>query len=151
MGIDEITDHLAALEGVLVLRPVEGDGSPPIAWGDTFTYYAPDGQVPAGQPFTTIVTKDYPDEDVSRHRPGSSRLNIAVGKDVATAILARAGEAVEPGAPDAWAAHPVYGRLGWLCVVDPGPRTTGEALDLVDAAHAAARRRHQPRQGGEQS
>lgn len=61
MSIDDIIDHVAPLAGVLVLRPHPGDGSPDISWGDVFVYYAPDGQVPATQPFATIVTKDYPE------------------------------------------------------------------------------------------
>lgn len=151
MGINEILDHLTALEGVLVLRPVEGDGSPPIAWGDAFAYDAPDGQVPPGQPFATVVTKDYPDEETSWYRPGSFRLNIALGKDAAAQVLAGQGATAQPGTPDAWTPHPVYGRLGWVCVVDPGPRTREHALQLVDAAHAEARSRHQTRRRGEES
>ncbi len=65
MTIDDIIDQVAALDGVLVLRPQPGDGSPQISWGDVFFYFAPTGEVPRTQPFATIVTKDYPDEPVS--------------------------------------------------------------------------------------
>lgn len=147
MNIEEITDHLAALEGTLLVRPRSGDGSPPIAWGDVFAYYAPDGQVPPGQPFATIVTKEYPDEETSWYRPGSFRLNIMPGKEAAAATLAHADEVL--GTPDAWTAHPVYGRLGWVAVVDPGPHTGERALQLIDAAHADARSRHQRRHSEE--
>jgi len=70
MTIDDIIDQVAALDGVLVLRPQPGDGSPQISWGDVFFYYAPTGEVPRTQPFATIVTKDYPDEPASG--PGRS-------------------------------------------------------------------------------
>lgn len=69
MDIDDIIDHATTLEFVLVLRPQPGDGSPEVSWRDAFFYYAPDGQVPATQPFATIVTKDYPDEPPSRMGP----------------------------------------------------------------------------------
>ncbi len=70
MSIDEIIAFVDAMEGVLILKPQPGDGSPEISWGDVFFYYAPDGVVPKSQPFATIVTKDYP------RRPG-----IAAGPD----------------------------------------------------------------------
>lgn len=50
MSIDDIIGHVVALGGVLVLRPQPGDGSPEISWDDVFFYYAPTGEVPAGQP-----------------------------------------------------------------------------------------------------
>ena len=53
--------------GVLELAPEAGSGHPEISWGDFFYYYAPDGAVPQNrQPYATIVTKDYPDDTLSR-------------------------------------------------------------------------------------
>jgi len=62
MTIDEISDFVQSLGDVLTVSPQEGDGTPEMAWGDRFFYYAPDGAVPPGQPFATIVTKEYPGE-----------------------------------------------------------------------------------------
>jgi hypothetical protein len=45
--------------------------------------------------------------------------------------------------PDAWFPHPVYGRAGWISVVDPSEHTSEEARGLLEAAHDAARRRYQ--------
>ena len=50
-----------------------------------------------------------------------------------------------PSIPDTWFPHPVYGRAGWWCVVDPDKRTTDTALGLLEAAHQAARSRIQRR------
>ena len=76
MTIDDIITQVTGLGGVLTLRPEAGDGSPEISWGDVFFYYAPDGVVPRTQPFATIVTKDYPDDQTSRlDGPGRFRLN----------------------------------------------------------------------------
>lgn len=147
VSIDEVIAHVSTLDGVLILRPQPGDGSPPISWGDVFCYYAPDGQVPSGQPFATVVTKCYPDEDVPElDRPGTFRLNIAVGRHAMAAVLGEGAGAVPAGgASDTWTAHPVYGQLGWVAVIDPGERTTGEALSLLQSAHALARARHDRR------
>jgi hypothetical protein len=47
--------------------------------------------------------------------------------------------------PDVVIPHPVYGCLGWLAVVDPGPRTEDALRDLLRTAHARARARHDRR------
>lgn len=147
MRIDEIIQFIEGLGGVLVLRPLPGDGSPEISWGDAFMYYAPDGVVPEVQPFATIVTKDYPDDRESRlDRPGTFRLNVAAG---AAEFRRRTGreprepatEQVDRSEADVVFAHPVYGQLGWLSVVDPGPRTRTAVLELLRVAHGLARGR----------
>lgn len=153
MSIDEITHFLDSLEGVLTLKPMPGDGSPEISWGDMFFYYAPDGVVPKAQPFATIVTKDYPGDDGSRlDRPNTFRLNIAAGNE---AFLEWTGHdrrepavsEVDPSVADTVIAHPVYGYLGWLAVVNPGPRTDATIQELLRTAHQLARSRYQRRIG----
>jgi len=151
VSIDEIIEYIDALGGVLALRPQPGDGSPEISWGDLFFYYAPDGVVPKSQPFATIVTKDYPDDRTSRlDRPDAFRLNISAG---AAEFLNWTGhEPQEPATPDIDAGtadvvirHPVYGSLGWLCVVNPGSGTAAPVRDLLRTAHHLARARYQRR------
>ncbi|MGW4892528.1 DUF6194 family protein [Kitasatospora sp. NPDC004240] len=159
MTVDEIIDFVTGLGGVHVLSPVPGDGSPEISWGDTFFSYAPDGVAPDGvapsgvQPFATIVTKDYPGDVSSRlDRPDAFRVNIAAGRDAFVrwtghAPREAATSEVAPATADAVLAHPVYGTVGWLAVVNPGPRTGGAVRDLLRAAHGAARSRHERRAG----
>lgn len=151
MRIDEIIEYIEALGGVLTLRPRPGDGTPEISWGDVFFYYAPDGVVPRTQPFATIVTKDYPDDQRSRlDRADTFRVNIAAGaaefrqwtgheprEEITDDVDAAAADVVNP--------HPVYGGLGWLCVVNPGTRTTTPVRDLLRTAHHAARDRYRRR------
>lgn len=150
MTIEEITGLLESLGGVLVLRPGPGDGTPEIAWGDRFFYYAPDGVVPPGQPFATIVTKDYPGEPSSGlDRPGAFRLNVHADREVFRTWTGHGPRdtppPADPAARDTVIAHPVYGHLGWLAVVDPGPKTTPDVPELLTGAHAAARARHERR------
>ncbi|MFI5843237.1 DUF6194 family protein [Catenuloplanes sp. NPDC051500] len=144
MTKDEIIGYVSGLSGVLALQPQPGDGTPEIAWGDAFFYYSPDGTVPGNvQPFATIVTKDYPDDTLSRlDRPGVFRLNIDVSRD----DFARLTSAeTDPSAADVIFAHPVYGRLGWISVINPGERTTDAARELLDAAYRTARSRYERR------
>lgn len=150
MTVDEIIEFVESLGGVLTLRPVEGDGSPEIAWGDVFFYYAPDGVVPRTQPFATIVTKNYPDDEGSRlDRPDAFRVNVFAGRDAFTTWTGVAPRdhsgGDRPLEDDAVLAHPVYGRQGWLAVVNPGPRTEAPVRDLLGAAHRRARSRYERR------
>ena len=157
--MDEIIDFVSGLEGVLAQRAQAGDGSPEIAWGDTFFYYAPDGAVPqATQPFATIVTKNYPgDESSQLDRPGVFRVNMAAGKDAFTAHVGRAPRDTDPQAGyeapgpetlDVVIAHPVYGSLGWLAVNKPGSATATEVRRLLEQAHQLARARYWRRAEG---
>lgn len=146
--IDEITELMQQLDGVLLLRPGPGDGTPQIAWGDVFCYYAPDGRLPTtGQPFATVVTKDYPGDERSRlDGPDRFRVNIAAGTAEFQRRLGRAPRdseppGTDPGVVDTVIAHPVYGELGWLAVVNPGRQTEADVSELLQAAHAAARQR----------
>ena len=145
MHMEQIVEQVSGWEGVLTLRPGPGDGSPEISWGDVFFYVAPDGRVPAGQPFATVTTKSYPDEpDAGLDRPGSFRVNIAEGRPRSSGVAGVDGEA-GPGTPDKVLPHPTYGELGWVAVVDPGERTRVRVLALLQAAHAAALARWQRR------
>jgi hypothetical protein len=155
MTIDEITEFIEALGGVLTLRPVSGDGTPEIAWGDRFFYYSPDGRPPPAlpdkQPFGTVVTKDYPDEPSSGlDREGAFRVNIAAGRAAFQEWTGRGPRdpdtsPVDPSTPDVVIPHPVYGSLGWLAVVNPGRGTQAAVQDLLRAAHRAARARYERR------
>ena len=149
MDIEDIIGHAAMLDAVIVLRPQPGDGSPEISWGDAFFYYAPDGRIPATQPFATIVTKDYPDEPASGlDEPDTFRLNIAAPRaDFVRVLGLSPHNAVRANydahVRDTWFPHPVYGGAGWLSVVNPVAQRA-EALSLLSAALRAARARYEP-------
>jgi hypothetical protein len=154
MNIEEIIEFVEGLGGVLTLRPAPGDGSPEIAWGDVFFYYAPDGVVPQHiQPFATIVTKNYPGDEGSRlDRPDTFRVNVHAGRQAFARWTGHeprepAEDDVDPSEQDTVLAHPVYGRMAWLAVVNPGPRTATAVRDLLHASHGRARDRFERRAG----
>lgn len=134
MTTDEIKAFVEELSGVLTLSPQEGDGTPEIAWGDLFFSYAPDGVLPPGQPFATVVTKDYPGEPASGLGAGIFRVNVDAG---------RRGQQPppDPARRDAVIPHPVHASLGWVSVVDPGPRADAELRTLLIESHRSAARR----------
>jgi hypothetical protein len=151
MTIDEISDYLDSLGHVLVLAPTPGDGSPEISWGDRFFYYSPTGDVPNGQPFATIVTKDYPDDRGSRlDRPNTFRVNVAVRADRFAVLVGhtadeRASASADPSAVDVVMPHPVYADQNWVSIVNPGHRTDLLLVDLLRSAHTSARARYERR------
>lgn len=152
MTFEEIVELVGGWEGVLVLIPGPGDGSPEVAWGDAFFYYAPDGEVPkATQPFATMVTKDYPEDEQSQlDRDGMFRVNFAAGRAAFTEWTSGPtadSSRGDPSVPDQIIAHPVYGSLGWLAVVNPGSRTSAATGKLLREAYELARSRYERRHG----
>ena len=150
MTIDDIVEFVIGLDGVVVQTPSDGDGSPELAWGDTFFYYSPDGTIPAVQPFATIVTKNYPGEEQSRlDRPGAFRVNVAAGRELFAqyiGVAPRGGTAeTREALDDTVIAHPTYGSLGWLAVVNPGPGSADDVRRLLLHAWEAARGRFERR------
>jgi hypothetical protein len=145
--MDEILRSVRAFDGVLEIAPAEGSESPEIAWGDHFFYYAPDGQVPERvQPYATIVTKDYPGDTLSGlDQPGRWRLNIHVGRANFMRLTGedpkRVAASRDFSVVDVFLPHPVYGRQGWIAVVNPGDHTTPTVLELLREAYEDARRR----------
>lgn len=140
MSMEQIIATVRGFEGALVVVPEPGGDFPEIAWGDAFFYYAPDGRMPRStQPYGTIVTKNYPDDSASDlDPPGRWRVNVHVGR---TALPELVGARYDLAAADVVLTHPVYGPLGWICVVNPGERTTGTVVRLLREAHEAARAR----------
>ncbi|MDQ0735847.1 DUF6194 family protein [Arthrobacter agilis] len=141
--MDEIIEAIRTFDGVLEVAPREGDGTPPIAWGDHFFYYSPDGTVPQRtQPYATIVTKDYPDDTLSNlDAEGRWRLNIHVGSARARELTGDRVDDPDPSRADTILLHPVYGHLGWVAIVNPGSRTGPAVMDLLRGAHEDERRR----------
>ena len=52
---------------------------------------------------------------------------------------------VDPSVQDTVFAHPVYGSLGWLAVVNPGPATTQAVRNMLRKAYDLARSRYERR------
>lgn len=144
MSMKQILDAVRGFDGVLEIAPTEGSEFPEIAWGDHFFCYAPDGKMPRrGQPYATIVTKNYPgDTRCDLDRPGRWRLNVHVGRAKFTELLGEdprsAAASADFGATDWVLPHPVY---GWIAIVNPGARTVEGAISLLRQAHERAERR----------
>ncbi|ADG77948.1 hypothetical protein TPAU25S_02844 [Tsukamurella paurometabola] len=138
MSMQQIIAFIRSLDDVVELAPESGSEFPEIAWGDHFFYFSPGGTIPQrGQPFATIVTKDYPDDDrCDLDPPGRFRVNAHVGRSRLDELVT--GDPADDAAADQVIPHPLYSRQGWVAVVTPGPGSTDLVTGLLREAHAAA-------------
>ncbi len=108
------------------------------ASGGTFFFTDPEQKFP----FATLSTNDEYDQASNLGRSGVFRLNIGVGKEAFRSLFGAAGEAEHDfAAPDVLMPHPVYGKMYWVCVVNPGPATVEAVRTLLADAYAADLRR----------
>jgi uncharacterized protein DUF6194 len=115
------------------------DGSPEVAWGDTFFIHRDDKH---RFPFATIVTKDYGDFDnlSNLNREGVFRLNIGVSKKTFESLFpARVDH--DFTTLDVLMPHPVYGPNHWVCVLNPSNETFRSLRPLLEEAYQISVRR----------
>lgn len=153
MTQEEIIRFMTSLPGVEAVTARKGDGSPEVAWGDSFFYVRLPDQPESDQrwPFATMVVKDYPGWDTASEldREGIFRLNVSVGRRVFEELFGypptahdQNGERFDYTALDRLIPHPVYAAQGWVSVINPGEATDERVRALVVGAHAREVRRH---------
>ncbi|HJT59318.1 MAG TPA: DUF6194 family protein [Ktedonobacteraceae bacterium] len=124
--------------------------------GNSFFFYNPDSNVPPDHrfPFVTLVTNDLYDQFSNLNRPSVFRLNIGIGKQTFRSLFGDpvrssgregtqiSGENVSDydfTALDQVMPHPVYGRMYWVCVLNPGEQTfETKVRQLLDEAYDLA-------------
>lgn len=143
MTQDDIRHYLGANDAVRIQIAADGDGSPEIAWGDTFFYVLDKNGEPRKMPFATIVTKDYPgfDTESQLDRGGLWRLNIEVGKEKFERLFGFWPRALDEhrgkfdfAALDKVFPHPLYGAHGWASIINPTEPSRGTIVALLDFA-----------------
>src|SRR5579884_2015263 len=104
--------------------------------GNSFFFYNPHGVPPDHRfPFVTLMTNDLNDQFSNLNRPSVFRLNIGVGKQTFRSLfgdpslLPSMRDSVMSSdenasnydftALDQIMPHPVYGRMLWVCVLNP--------------------------------
>lgn len=152
---DEIVELVARMPGVATLVASEANGAPEIAWGDSFFFYDPDGNIPADRrlPFATIVIKDYEgfDEASRLNRPDVFRLNIAVGRARFEALVGyppaqhvERQEQIDYSVLDTVMPHPLYATQAWVSIINPSAASSAHVRSLVEEAHRRAEARYRP-------
>ena len=119
-----------------------------VASDNSFFFYNPDSNVPPDHrfPFVTLVTSDLYDQFSNLNRPSVFRLNIGIGKQTFRSLFGDAARSVgrdsvaESGensgdydftALDRLMPHPVYGRMLWVCILNPGDETFETKVRLL--------------------
>ncbi len=123
--------------------------------GDHFFFYNPDPNIPPDHmfPWATLLTGDTNDTFSKLNRPSIYRLNIGVSKAIFQTRFGSSkpsgdkedvdGEATFSGydytALDQVMPHPVYGKMYWVCVLNPSDATLEATVrPLLDAAYGMA-------------
>lgn len=147
MTQNDLRHHLATNPAVRTQIAAPDDGSPEIAWGDTFFYACDASGQPAKMPFATIVIKDYVGFDTASQldRGGLFRLNIEVGKHKFEELFGFAPKALDAHryafdftALDRLFPHPLYGAHGWASIINPADASRDAVLALLDFSLARA-------------
>lgn len=123
----------------------------PVSSGDSFFIYDPARNLPPERrmPFATLVTGDHYETVSNLDREGVFRLNIGVGKQTFRSLFG-SPPTDEGGtdtshdftALDRIMPHPVYGRMYWLCVLNPSEATFETVKGLLAEAYELAVERY---------
>jgi hypothetical protein len=123
------------------------------ASGDSFFMYLPKHQFdPAHRlPFATIVTSDAYDHFSDLNRPSVFRLNFGVSKETFQSLFGpqpfpsdadeAAGSGYDFTALDTLLPHPVYGRMFWVCVLNPSTATFAAIKPMLAEAYELSMKR----------
>ncbi|SEW53439.1 DUF6194 family protein [Chitinophaga arvensicola] len=124
------------------------------AEGDTFFFYGADNNFP----FATIVTKDNDFDHLSNlNRADVYRLNIGVGAETFRKLFDRKISREDAEHPellgydftalDQLMPHPLYGRMYWISVLNPGEATFQQLSPLLEEAYQLSVKRDAKQQG----
>ena len=97
-------------------------------------------------PFATVVTTDKYDRYSDLARPGVYRLNIGIGKNTYRAMFPVDRIPTEAGhdfsALDLFMPHPEYGKVYWVCVLNPSEGTFERIKPLLAEAYELAAKKY---------
>src|SRR5438874_502400 len=117
-----------------------------VASGDFYFYYEPDRSIPPDRrfPFATLVTDDKHDQFSNLNRPSVFRLNIGAEKATYRSLFGSQPSGADSEgeydftALDRIMPHPVYGKMYWVCVLNPGEATFESVRSLLAEAYEMA-------------
>ena len=109
------------------------------AEGDYYFFYDPERMFP----FATLVTGDRHDQFSNLDRPGVFRLNVGVSKQTFRSLFGEKPEGHDFAALDRLMPHPVYGKMYWLCVLNPSAETFEAVKPLLAEAYAISVKKRQ--------
>ncbi len=119
------------------------------SWGEKSFFLNPGHQLKCGTYFATLKEKDGDNDKASYlDRKGIFRLNMGVNKDVYLSFFNTLPKRPAKGCfidgdydfqrTDIVLPHPVYGWMGWICVLNPSKETFETCKDFLDDAYNKA-------------
>lgn len=140
MNISDIENYI--LENFADVNPLD-------SWGEKSFFLNPGHQLKRGTYFATLKEKDGDNDKASYlDRKGIYRLNMGVSKDVYLSLFNTLPKRPAKGCfidgdydfrkTDIVLPHPVYGWMGWICVLNPGEETFETCKDFLDDAYNKA-------------
>ena len=122
------------------------DVNPLDSWGERSCFLNPGKQLKLGTYFATLKEKDGKNDKASNlSRKDVFRLNIGASKGVYSSLLntlpkrAAMGCFIDGGydfqRTDIVLPHPVYGWMGWICVLNPSEEKFEKYKDFLDDAY----------------
>ena len=127
------------------------DVHPLDSWGEKSFFLNPGRQLKRGTYFATLKEKDGENDKASfLDRDDIFRLNMGVTKDCYLSLFSNIpkrpskGCFIEGGYDfqklDTILPHPVYGWMGWICVLNPSPQVFKDCKSFLDNAYSKAMR-----------
>jgi hypothetical protein len=107
------------------------------ASGGSFFFYDPAQKFP----FATLSTNDEYDQASDLNRPDVFRLNVGVTKSTFQSLFGTKSDH-DFTALDRLMPHPVYGKMYWVCVLNPSAETFKTVQELLAEAYDMAARKY---------
>jgi hypothetical protein len=125
------------------------DVHPLDSWGEKSFFLNPGLRLNRGTYFATLKEKDGENDKASYlNRDGIFRLNMGVSKEFYLSLFQNLPKRPAKGCfiegdydfqrVDAILPHPVYGWMGWICVLNPSVETFEECKNLLADAYRKA-------------
>ena len=124
---------------------------PKASWGETSFFVNPNNILPSGAYFATLKEKDGENDKASSlDRDGIFRLNFGPGKLAYESLFG-----AKPARPtkgeiisgtwdftelDQLMPHPIYGWMGWMCILNPSIATFDKLFPLLEKAYEKAQK-----------
>jgi len=144
---DEILEYcLNKLEGTVLIN----------SWGERGIFYNPDNKLKRGVYILTVKEKDGENDRSSKlNRENVYRVNLGVYKDTFKEMFDIIPKRPCKGgivdmdydfsATNQILPHPVYGWMGWICVLNPSEKTFEELKPLIQEAYEYAKKKYNKR------
>jgi hypothetical protein len=128
-----------------ILKNYEGV-IPKQSWGETSFFYNPNNILPNGIYFCTIKEQDGANDKASKlNREGIFRFSLGISKQSFINLFETKPKRPSKGGIiegnynfeqlDSLTPHPIYGWMGWICILNPSKEGCNDIKDFIDESY----------------